>query len=115
VYLDRREGSTESAPDAVPLQNYVTSVSFSSSNGGHAILATARQNGQVTLWSVLEQRVRHEIGHENSVSCVSFRPTFTYRSSTNMRLPRVVCEDLLVGDDLGDVYYFSIEWPDPAL
>ena len=97
------------------LRNYVTSVSFSSSNGGHAILAVARQNGQVTLWSVLEQRVRHEIGHENSVSCVSFRPTFTYRASTNMRLPGVACEDLLVGDDLGDVYYYSIEWPDPAL
>jgi hypothetical protein len=32
-----------------------------------------------------------------------------------MRLPRVACEDLLVGDDLGDVYYYSIEWPDPAL
>jgi WD40 repeat protein len=88
---------------------------ISSSNGGHAILAVARQNGQVTLWSVLEQRVRHEIGHENSVSCVSFRPTFTYRSSTNVHLPRAACEDLLVGDDLGDVYYYSIEWPDPAL
>jgi hypothetical protein len=32
-----------------------------------------------------------------------------------MRLPRVACGDLLVGDDLGDVYYYSIEWPDPAL
>ena len=33
----------------------------------------------------------------------------------NMRFPRAACEDLLVGDALGDVYYYSIEWPDPAL
>ena len=97
------------------LHNYVTSVSFSSTNGGHAILAVARQNGQVTLWSVLEDRVRHEIRHDNPVSCVSFKPVFTYRASTHMRIPRVACEDLLVGDHLGDVYYYSIEWPDPAL
>jgi hypothetical protein len=96
------------------LQNYVTSVSFSSTNGGHAILAVARQNGQVTLWSVLEERVRHEVRHDNTVSCVSFRPTFTYRASTLTRLPMVACEDLLVGDDLGNVYYYSVEWPDPA-
>lgn len=97
------------------LQNYVTSVSFSSTNGGHAILAVARQNGQVTLWSVLEDKARHDIRHDNSVSCVSFRPTITYRASAHTRLPNIACEDLLVGDDLGDVYYYSIEWPDAAL
>lgn len=26
-----------------------------------------------------------------------------------------MCEDLLVGDDLGDIYYYSIEWPDPII
>jgi WD40 repeat protein len=116
VYIWTEEKGIQNPPwMSFPPKNYVTSVSFSSSNGGHAILAVARQNGQVTLRSVLEERARHEIGHKNSVSCASFRPTFTYRASTHMRLPRVACEDLLVGDDLGDVYYYSIEWPDPAL
>jgi WD40 repeat protein len=116
VYIWTEQGGVQNPP-LMPfrLHNYVTSVSFSSTNGGHAILAVARQNGQVTLWSVFEDRVRHEVSHENSVSCVSFKPAFTYRTSTHMRLPRVACEDLLVGDDLGDVYYYSIEWPDPAL
>ena len=116
VYTWTQEGGVQNPP-LVPcrLQNYVTSVSFSSTNGGHAILAVARQNGQVTLWSALEERVRHEIRHANSVSCVSFKPIFTYRSPRDLRFPEVACEDLLVGDDLGYVYYYSVEWPEPAL
>lgn len=116
VYIWTEEGGVQNPP-LMPfrLQNYVTSVSFSSTNGGHAILAVARQNGQVTLWSVQEDRVRHDVRHDNSVSCVSFRPTVTYRASTHTRLPIIACEDLLVGDDLGNVYYYSVEWPDVAL
>ena len=116
VYIWTEEGGVHNPP-LMPcrLQNYVTSVSFSSTNGGHAILAVARQNGQVTLWSVLEDRLRHEVRHANSISCVLFKPILTYRSSMHMHLPRAACEDLLVGDDLGDVYYYSVEWPDPVL
>ena len=47
VYIWTEEGGDQNPP-LMPfrLQNYVTSVSFSSTNGGHAILAVARQNGQ---------------------------------------------------------------------
>lgn len=91
--------------------NFVTSLAFSSDEGGKAILAVARNNGTVTLWSLLEPRPRFEAPHQSPASCVAFRPTVTRRRSATYDAS-VICEDLLVGDDNGKVYYYSLEWFD---
>ena len=104
-------------PPLIParLNNYVTSLSFSSTEGGHSILAIGRQSGQVSLWSPLDVEMRFEARHPNPVSCLAFKPRVSRRASTYFHTYSVACEDLLVGDDLGDVYYYSIEWPDSTM
>ncbi|EXJ77002.1 hypothetical protein A1O3_10159 [Capronia epimyces CBS 606.96] len=99
-------------PPARPA-NFVTSLAFSSDRGGRAILAVARNNGNVTLWSLLEARPRFDVPHPCAASCVSFRPTETPRQSTT-GIGLALCEDLLVGDDAGKIYYYSLEWPELA-
>ncbi|PYI02197.1 WD40 repeat-like protein [Aspergillus sclerotiicarbonarius CBS 121057] len=92
--------------------NYVTSLAFSSENGGKSILAVARQSGMLCLWSTLEPEVRFEISHPDSITCLAFRQTKTRRLSERLRNVEVDVEDLAVGDDLGNVWYYSVEWPD---
>jgi WD domain, G-beta repeat len=92
--------------------NFVTSLSFSSTQGGKGILAVSRNSGQVLLWGIDEQWARFEAPHQNSVSCLSFKPSVTCRRSVNGVGAEVACEDLLVGDDTGVVYFYSVEWPD---
>ncbi|KAK2797155.1 hypothetical protein FQN51_008800 [Onygenales sp. PD_10] len=92
--------------------NYVTSLSFSSPQGGNSILAVGRQGGQVSLWSSFDSDVRFEFRQPSSVSCVSFKQTTTRRSSVRFHGLLVDTEDLAVGDDLGNVWYYSVEWPD---
>ncbi|KAL2398506.1 hypothetical protein ABEF93_000527 [Exophiala dermatitidis] len=99
-------------PPARPA-NFVTSLAFSSESGGKAILAVARNSGNVSLWSLLEARPRFDAPHPYAASFVSFKPTVTSRPSiTGTGL--VSCEDLLVGDDIGRIYYYSLEWPESA-
>jgi len=43
--------------------NYVSSLAFSSTFGGKAILAIARNSGHVTLWSLFERKARFEVPH----------------------------------------------------
>lgn len=93
----------------VRAHNFVTSLAFSSEEGGKAILAVSRNSGTVTLWSLLESQPRFEPHHQSPASCVSFRPTITWRKSTTSETT-VACEDLLVGDDIGRIYYYSLEW-----
>lgn len=93
--------------------NFVTSLAFSSEKGGRAILAVARNSGNVTLWSLLEERPRFEAPHPCAASCVSFKPMETRRCSLAGN-GNTSCEDLLVGDDSGKIYYYSLEWPDFA-
>ena len=90
--------------------NFVTSLAFSSEEGAKSILAVARHNGNVTLWSLLEARSRFESPHPAPASCVAFRPCVAFRQATNSD-KIVSCEDLLVGDDAGRIYYYSLEWP----
>ncbi|KAJ5720767.1 uncharacterized protein N7483_008701 [Penicillium malachiteum] len=92
--------------------NYVTSLSFSSEDGGRSILAVGRQSGQLTLWSVFESKVRFEISHANSVSCVSFKPKTSRRSSEGYANTEIDAEDLVVGDEMGNIWYYAVEWPD---
>ncbi|EXJ81747.1 hypothetical protein A1O1_07812 [Capronia coronata CBS 617.96] len=93
--------------------SFVTSLAFSSERGARAILAVGRNSGNVTLWSLLEARPRFDAPHPCAASCVSFKPTQTPRQSTS-HAGLVLCEDLLVGDDSGRIYYYSLEWPEQA-
>ncbi|KAK6371845.1 hypothetical protein LTS17_008669 [Exophiala oligosperma] len=91
--------------------NFVISLAFSSETGGKAILAVARNGGTVTLWSLLEARPRFEAPHSYAATCLAWRPTVTHRVSVDSD-EVVPCEDLLVGDDSGNIYYYSLEWPE---
>lgn len=89
---------------------YVSSLAFSSTEGGQSILAIGRNNGQISLWSLYDpDGVRFQAQHQNAVACVSFKPVATRRMSE--RFGSIVSmEELLVGDETGVVYYYSIEW-----
>lgn len=95
--------------------NYVTSLSFSSENGGKSILAVGRQTGLLCLWSSFDSDVRFEISHPNSLSCVAFKQTKSRRLSERFSNVEVDAEDLAVGDDVGNVWYYSVEWPEDGL
>lgn len=91
-------------------RTYVSSLSFSSTEGGHSILAIGRNNGQISLWSLYDSDgTRFKSQQPSPVSCVAFKPVTTPRPS--QRFGSVVpTEELLVGDEVGIVYYYSIEW-----
>ncbi|RAK82685.1 WD40 repeat domain-containing protein [Aspergillus fijiensis CBS 313.89] len=95
--------------------NYVTSLAFSSDNGGKSILAVARQSGMLCLWSVFDAKVRFEISHPESITCVAFKQTKSRRTSERFRNMEVDVEDLAVGDNLGNIWYYSVEWPDDEI
>ncbi|KAL8768162.1 MAG: hypothetical protein Q9209_005553 [Squamulea sp. 1 TL-2023] len=97
--------------DSVHRSSYVTSLSFSSAEGGQSILAIGRNSGQVSLWSILDDSTRFESQQPNSVACLSFKPVLTRRASAKLGIT-VSTEELLVGDELGNVYYYAIEWVD---
>ena len=88
---------------------YVTSLSFSSQLGGRSILAIGRSNGKVNLWSPHEamDRIQHPL--PRSIACVCFKPVPTRRYS-DRQCTTTSTEELLIGDETGDVYYYSIEW-----
>ncbi|KAK5102392.1 hypothetical protein LTR70_000178 [Exophiala xenobiotica] len=93
--------------------NYVTSLAFSSTTGGKAILAVARNSGHVALWSLFEQKTRFKLPHPWAACSVAWRPLMSCRQMPG-RPELVACEDLLVGDDAGCLYYYSVFWPDFA-
>ncbi|EME48918.1 hypothetical protein DOTSEDRAFT_109772, partial [Dothistroma septosporum NZE10] len=94
-----------------PFGAHVTSLSFSSVAGGSAILAIGRGDGQITLWSPLDLDPRFSSDQPAPVSCVCFRPNPVKRHSVREPGMLVNTEELLVGDKVGHVYYYSIEWP----
>lgn len=92
---------------------HLTSLSFSSAAGGHDIMAIGRADGNVALWSLYDPDPRFEIFHAVPVACVSWKPNLKERLvSHGPRGTRVaITEDVLVGDDAGDIFYYSVEWP----
>lgn len=89
---------------------YVSSLSFSSSEGGHSILAIGRNNGQISLWSLYDSEgTRFKTQQSNAIACVAFKPVTTRRPSERFG-SLVAMDDLLVGDEVGIVNYYSIEW-----
>ena len=90
---------------------HVTSLSFSSVQGQQAILAVGRADGRIALWSPFDQEPRFDATQPKPVSCVSFRPTIVKRPSLRDRQLTVSTEELLVGDEIGHLYFYSVEWP----
>lgn len=90
---------------------YVTSLAFSSAAGGRSILAVGRVSGTVYLWSTFEPEVRFMMTCPCPVTCVAFKESTTRRWSTRTPGIYLPVEDLVVGDNDGYVWYFSVEWP----
>lgn len=89
---------------------YVSSLSFSSIDGGRSILAIGRNSGLLSLWSLYDSgRPRFQKRLPSSVACVAFKPVVTRKTSQRFG-SLVSVEELLVGDESGVVYYFSVEW-----
>jgi WD40 repeat protein len=114
VYLWSENRGARNIPDSLTApygSAHVTSVSFSSREGGSAILAIGRADGRITLWSPLDRDPRFDSEQPAPVSCVSFRPNTVRRLSLRDPAAVVATEELLVGDEVGHVYYYSIQWP----
>ncbi|KAF1999139.1 WD40 repeat-like protein [Amniculicola lignicola CBS 123094] len=99
--------STTSSSDV----QHITSLGFSSTQGGQAILAVGRADGRIALWSHFDQEPRFDATQPKPISCVSFRPTTVKRPSLRDKAMTVPTEELLVGDEAGHIYFYSVEWP----
>jgi len=116
VYLwcENRATARADIPDSLTSprgSSHVTSVSFSSVSGASSILAIGRGDGRITLWSPLDPEPRFDSEQPAPVSYVCFRPTTNRRRSVRDPVVFVDTEELLVGDEVGNVYFYSIEWP----
>lgn len=118
------------ATGATPFENWsishVTSLAFSSPVGKRNILAIGRIDGNLCLWKPGEARPRIERMHTAGVACIAWRPVLQKRWDASFSvvspadqqlLPRLSsswadCEDLLVGDEMGVVYYYTVLWDD---
>lgn len=63
------------------------------------------------LWSPFDSEPRFDATQPKPVSCVSFRPTTVQRPSLRDRAITVPTEELLIGDEVGHIYFYSVEWP----
>ena len=112
VYLWSEDFGVKYPPDdpSNRITTYVTSLSFSSAEGGNSILAIGRNTGQICLWSLDDDEdIRFKAQQPTAIACVAFKPVATHRPSERFG-SIVATEELLVGDETGDVYYYSIEW-----
>ncbi|TVY34258.1 putative WD repeat-containing protein [Lachnellula subtilissima] len=95
--------------------SHLTSLAFSSAQGGKSILAFGKSDGSLSLMSLYDSMIpRFELPQPSPVACVTWRPVTTMRPSKCPITPGVLVqtEDLLVGDESGLVQYYSVEWPD---
>ncbi|KAL2265309.1 hypothetical protein VTJ83DRAFT_6409 [Remersonia thermophila] len=103
---------------------YLTSLSFSSTEGCKAILAFGRSDGTLGLLSLYDDpdpaasrvapKPRFEATQPAAIACLSWKPVCTLRPSKSWEHPGlpVKNEDLLVGDETGMIYYYAVEWPE---
>jgi len=112
VYL-WSEGQGVDTPDSlnVPYHAYVTCLSFSSVQGEKSILGIGRACGRLLLWSPYEEVPRLTSIHPSPVCCISFRPTTVRRPSRRDHYLVADTEELILGDELGHIYFYSVEWP----
>lgn len=109
--VDTPESLNSLSSNAASDVQHVTSLAFSSVQGGQAILAVGRANGRLALWSPYDSEPRFNAEQPKSISYVSFRPTIVKRPSLRDRELIVPTEELLVGDEAGHIYFYSVEWP----
>lgn len=100
-----------------PAGPWLTSLAFSSAQGCKCILAFGKSDGSLGLMSLYDTMLpRFEVQQSYGIGCIAWKPTTTLRASrcpvTQGMFART--EDLLVGDDRGNVNYFSVEWPYPS-
>ena len=94
---------------------WLTTLAFSSAQGQKSILAFGRSDGTLSLNSLYDSLFpRFEIHQPCPIACATWRPNTTIRPSRCPTAPgeMVKTEDLLVGDELGNIYYYSVEWPE---
>ena len=102
----------ELCPTAWLRLSYVTSLAFSSTIGSNAILAVARMNGVVILYSPIDQLQRFiKIDVDHSAVHCSFRPLPVRRSSLNLNYVGSDQEVLAIGDETGLVNVYFVDWP----
>jgi WD40 repeat protein len=116
LWSERSGVDTPQSLNAIPITSvldvqHVTSLDFSSIQGSQAILAVGRADGRVTLWSPFDSEPRFDATQPKPVSCVSWRPTTIQRPSLRDRAMTVATEELIIGDEVGHIYFYSIEWP----
>lgn len=87
---------------------------FSSTLGNQAILAVGRADGRISLWSPFDAEPRFDATQPKPISCVSWRPNTVDRPSLRDRALNVPTEELLVSDEVGHIYIYSVEWPSSA-
>lgn len=95
--------------------SWLTSLAFSSSQGRKSILSSGRSDGSLNLMSLYDSMLpRFEVQQPCPIACLKWRPVVTMRSSRNPLTPGMLIrtEELVVGDEIGNVYYYSVEWPD---
>ena len=112
VYLWSETFGVRYPPDDPDIREstYVTSLAFSSTEGGHSILAIGRNSGHISLWSLADpENIRFQSQQPCAIACVSFKPVTTRRPSEHFGC-MMATEELLVGDEVGNVYYYSVEW-----
>ena len=98
-------------PDGSPDAQHITCLDFSSTQGGQAILAAGRADGRISLWSPFESEPRFDAAQPKPISCLSWRPTLVRRSSLRDGAMDVSTEELLISDEVGHIYFYSVEWP----
>ena len=116
LWSERSGVSTPNSLNAVPPNGpsdvqHVTSLDFSSTAGGQAILAVGRADGRILLWSPLDSEPRFDATQPKPVSCVSWRPTVVQRPSLRDRAMNVPTEELLIGDEVSHIYFYSVSPP----
>ncbi|EPS44150.1 hypothetical protein H072_1856 [Dactylellina haptotyla CBS 200.50] len=93
----------------------ITAMAFSSTTGKLDILAVGRVDGVISLWGLGETVPRAEAQHQAAVACVSFKPFESKRRGLSNHKEWTRCEDLLLGDESGNIYFYAIEWdPEPG-
>lgn len=112
VYL-WSEKSGVNTPESLTkaLGGHITSLSFSSIAGGHSILAIARADGRLTLWSPTDTSPRFETCQPAPIFSVAFSPRQHCRQSAHPSQGNINAEVLLAGDEVGHVYIYVVEWP----
>lgn len=96
---------------------WLTSLAFSSVEGGKAILAYGRSNRTFGLMAISEANNSRLIVEESAaITSLCWRPICTMRPSRNpnKKGKLVSTEDLLVGTETGQILYYVVEWPDKS-